>query len=193
MTDNTTLAHCPFCKGPGAVKEVHGIVWSKKYGCFTCQITFDDAEKWNRCAPPLSSGAHLAAPASAAQDALNSSRYLKLRGWMSNSEKKGHEQVEHLEALARYVGWDLFDAYLDRLPECNVGLVNKPFSGPGSLLNEIWDRGRSPGEKWSLKLWDALTDEERDKASSMPYTGNPFGEGPDFAADLENLRKRIHG
>jgi len=111
---------------------------------------------------------------------------------MINSEKNGLEQVEHLEALARNVGWDFFDAYLDSLPECRVSLVKKPFSGPNSVLREFWDHGRSPVEKRRLKVWDSLTDEERDKLSSMPFTGDPFGDGSDFATDLENLRKRIH-
>lgn len=55
-------------------------------------------------------------------------RYKKLRRWMSSNVKEGWEEVERMGAVASWVGWDDFDAYLDALPECAVGLVSPPVS-----------------------------------------------------------------
>jgi hypothetical protein len=51
-------------------------------------------------------------------------RYAKLRRWMSSNVREGWTEVERLGALACYTSWDDFDAYLDELPECNVGLCH---------------------------------------------------------------------
>lgn len=55
----------------------------------------------------------------------NADRYEKLRKWMSSNVQEGWNEVERLGAIAAYVCWDEFDAYLDSLPECNVGLCYK--------------------------------------------------------------------
>ena len=59
-------------------------------------------------------------PASATQR-KDAERYRKLRKWMSTNVKKGWSEVETLGAISVYAQED-FDAYLDGLPECNVGL-----------------------------------------------------------------------
>lgn len=53
---------------------------------------------------------------------VNAQRYEKLRRWMSSNVKEGWNEVEKLGAIATYLGWDDFDAELDRLPVCNIGL-----------------------------------------------------------------------
>ena len=49
-------------------------------------------------------------------------RYRKLRRWMSSGIQVGWDEVAKLGAIATYLGWDDFDAELDRLPVCNIGL-----------------------------------------------------------------------
>lgn len=49
-------------------------------------------------------------------------RYRKLRRWMSSNVKEGWNEVVQLGAIAAYLSWDDFDAQLDSLPDCNVGL-----------------------------------------------------------------------
>lgn len=49
-------------------------------------------------------------------------RYRKLRRWMSSNVKEGWNEVEQLGAIGAYLDWDTFDAQLDSLPDCNVGL-----------------------------------------------------------------------
>ena len=49
-------------------------------------------------------------------------RYRKLRRWMSSNVKEGWDEVTKLAAIACYLDWDTFDAELDSLPVCNVGL-----------------------------------------------------------------------
>lgn len=49
-------------------------------------------------------------------------RYRKLRRWMSSNVKEGWNEVEQLGAIGAYLDWDTFDAQLDSLPVCNVGL-----------------------------------------------------------------------
>lgn len=58
------------------------------------------------------------------QDKIDAERYRKLRRWMSSNVKEGWQEVERLGAIACYVDWDAFDAYLDELPVCNVGLCH---------------------------------------------------------------------
>lgn len=58
------------------------------------------------------------------QDKADAERYRKLRRWMSSNVKEGWEEVSRLGAIASYVDWDAFDAYLDELPVCNVGLCH---------------------------------------------------------------------
>ena len=58
----------------------------------------------------------------------NAERYAKLRRWMSSNVTEGWREVEKLAAVACYMDWDTFDAMLDELPECNVGLCHKPTS-----------------------------------------------------------------
>lgn len=53
---------------------------------------------------------------------LDAERYRKLRRWMSSNVAEGWDEVTKLAAIAVYVSWDAFDAELDRLPVCNVGL-----------------------------------------------------------------------
>ncbi len=57
---------------------------------------------------------------------LDAERYLKLKKWMSSNVREGWEEVENLGGIACYAGFDEFDAYLDALPDCNVGLCEKP-------------------------------------------------------------------
>ena len=52
-------------------------------------------------------------------------RYRKLRGWMSSNVKEGWGRVTDLSAVFCYVSWQEGDSYLDNLPECNVGLMQK--------------------------------------------------------------------
>lgn len=56
---------------------------------------------------------------------VDAMRYRKLRNWMSSNVREGWSEVENLGGIACYVSWDEFDAYLDALPECNVGLCYK--------------------------------------------------------------------
>lgn len=53
---------------------------------------------------------------------LDAERYHKLRRWMSSNVKEGWNEVEKLGAIGAYLDWDTFDAQLDSLPVCNVGL-----------------------------------------------------------------------
>lgn len=55
----------------------------------------------------------------------DAARYRKLRRWMSSNVPEGWDEVEKLGAIACYMGWPDFDAALDTLPECNVGLCAK--------------------------------------------------------------------
>ncbi|RQU14208.1 hypothetical protein DF152_17240 [Burkholderia cenocepacia] len=55
----------------------------------------------------------------------NAGRYEKLRRWMSSNVAEGWREVENLAAIACYVDWSAFDAALDGLPVCNVGLCER--------------------------------------------------------------------
>lgn len=55
-------------------------------------------------------------------DTKNAKRYYKLRRWMSSNVPEGWCEVKKLAAIACYTSWEDFDAALDVLPECNVGL-----------------------------------------------------------------------
>lgn len=61
-------------------------------------------------------------PPNQTQDAA---RYRKLKEWMSSNVPEGWKEVENLGGIACHAGSDDFDAYLDSLPECNVGLCYK--------------------------------------------------------------------
>ena len=52
----------------------------------------------------------------------NAQRYEKLRRWMSSNVREGWNEVVQLGAIGAYLDWDTFDAQLDSLPDCNVGL-----------------------------------------------------------------------
>lgn len=56
---------------------------------------------------------------------INSIRYYKLREWMSSNVEEGWSKVCELAAVACWVGWEDFDAVLDDLPNCRVGLCSK--------------------------------------------------------------------
>lgn len=53
---------------------------------------------------------------------LDGLRYRKLREWMSSNVKEGWKEIENLSSIYTYVGFSEGDAYLDYLPDCNVGL-----------------------------------------------------------------------
>lgn len=53
---------------------------------------------------------------------VNAQRYEKLRRWMSSNVAEGWDEVVKLGAVGAYVDWNTFDAQLDSLPVCNVGL-----------------------------------------------------------------------
>jgi len=44
---------------------------------------------------------------------------------MSSNVKEGWGRVTDLSAVFCYVSWQEGDSYLDNLPECNVGLMQK--------------------------------------------------------------------
>jgi hypothetical protein len=62
----------------------------------------------------------------------NAARYEKLRRWMSSNVQEGWRKVENLAAIGCYVDWDSFDAHLDVMPVCNVGLcaIREPYKEP---------------------------------------------------------------
>lgn len=65
------------------------------------------------------------AQATAAQGEQNDGdRYRKLRRWMTSNVAEGWAEVEKLAAIGCYLGWTDFDATLDALPECRLGLVS---------------------------------------------------------------------
>lgn len=59
------------------------------------------------------------------QHSKDAQRYEKLRHWISSNVTGGWNEVCNLAAIATYQGFEEFDAYLDSLPECNVGLCQK--------------------------------------------------------------------
>jgi hypothetical protein len=56
------------------------------------------------------------------RDEKDAERYRKLRRWMTSNVAEGWTQVENLASVGCYIGWHEFDAHLDRMPVCNVGL-----------------------------------------------------------------------
>jgi hypothetical protein len=71
------------------------------------------------------------------QNQIDAERYRKLRKWMSSNVSQGWNEVERLASVGCYVGWDDFDAYLDEMPECNVGLCYKrPEEGETDITPE---------------------------------------------------------
>jgi hypothetical protein len=109
---------CPFCKSDDT-EVCYG--WQCYYvQCQDCNAEGSAgdsreqaAENWNNAILDVSN------------DRLDAARYRKLRGWMSSNVKDGWSEVEKLSAIACYLSWDDFDASLDGLPECNVGLMEK--------------------------------------------------------------------
>lgn len=59
------------------------------------------------------------------QDKKDAERYRKLQGWMSSNVPEGWEKVEMMGGLCAWMSWDHMDMYLDSLPECNCGLMEK--------------------------------------------------------------------
>lgn len=57
--------------------------------------------------------------------AEDAARYHKLRGYMSSNVQEGWGEVERMGAVAAWMSWQDADAYLDALPECNVGLMER--------------------------------------------------------------------
>lgn len=57
--------------------------------------------------------------------AADAARYHKLRGYMSSNVQEGWGEVERIGAVAAWMSWQDADAYLDALPECNVGLMER--------------------------------------------------------------------
>ena len=60
-------------------------------------------------------------------DALrkDAERFRKLRGWMSSKALEDWYRVTELSGVFCYVSWEAGDSFLDGLPECNVGLMQK--------------------------------------------------------------------
>lgn len=56
----------------------------------------------------------------------DAARFRKLLRWMSSNVKEGWDEVQRLAGVATYVDWEEARAYLDALPECNVGLSAAP-------------------------------------------------------------------
>lgn len=109
---------CPFCKETDT-EVCYG--WQCYYVmCSDCQSEGEPCNSeesaiisWNRAIIDVDS------------DALDAARYRKLRGWMSSCVQEGWSEIEKLSAIACYMSHDHFDANLDSLPECNLGLMRK--------------------------------------------------------------------
>jgi hypothetical protein len=56
--------------------------------------------------------------------AKDAERYRKLRRWMGSNVPEGWQEVEKLAAISCYMGDDEFDASLDGMLICNVGLCH---------------------------------------------------------------------
>lgn len=65
-----------------------------------------------------------AAERRAEENERDAERYRKLRRWMSSNVPEGWSEVEKLAAIACYINWETFDAALDDMPVCNVGLCH---------------------------------------------------------------------
>lgn len=63
---------------------------------------------------------------------------------MSSNVPEGWNEVERLGGIACYAGWDEFDAYLDALPECDVGLCYKRPEQSIQQQNEEPTRSAAP-------------------------------------------------
>lgn len=68
--------------------------------------------------------------AEAGKDAIDAARYRKLRGWMSSNVPEGWSEVERVGAVAAWMSWEDADQYLDALPMCNVGLMERAPAAP---------------------------------------------------------------
>ena len=64
-------------------------------------------------------------------------RYRKLQRYMGSNVKEGWDIVCQLGGVASWVGWDDMDQYLDDLPECNVGLCERPMQELTELNQEL--------------------------------------------------------
>lgn len=52
----------------------------------------------------------------------DATRFNKLRRWMASNTAEGWAEVTRLGAIACYLDFDEFNAYLDGMPDCNLGL-----------------------------------------------------------------------
>ena len=95
----------------------------------TMREAADELRASCRDVEPTTPAAELAALREKAAEAddlrKDAERYRKLRGWMSSNVKEGWGRVTDLSAVFCYVSWQEGDSYLDNLPECNVGLMQK--------------------------------------------------------------------
>lgn len=85
-----------------------------------------EAQKWRGVMTDIADAAQRRAESAERreQEALkDAERYKKLRGWMSSNVKEGWREVENLAAVACYAGWGDFDAQLDDMAQCAVGLM----------------------------------------------------------------------
>ena len=107
--------------------------WSLKEGCTNGTTSPESAELYD-LAFDLEAKLSQAEARVAAME-KDAERYEKLRRWMSSNVPEGWQEVTQLAAIACYVSWDEFDARLDALPECNVGLcsVNPPNAAIAAL------------------------------------------------------------
>lgn len=56
---------------------------------------------------------------------LDAGRYRKLQLWMASNVKEGWAEVEKMGGICAWMSCRDMDEYLDRLPDCNVGLCEK--------------------------------------------------------------------
>ena len=110
-----------FLKEVAAQKPEKPDYWSS---CGQCSRNQSDAEDiLDSLAAELASLREKAAEADELRK--DAERYRKLRGWMSSKAKEDWYRVTELSGVFCYVSWEAGDSFLDGLPECNVGLMQK--------------------------------------------------------------------
>lgn len=114
------IKDCYACGGNAEIRY-NAAYWVECTDCSTCSSTYGHSDlaidEWNNT--------EFLSDQDLTNDHNDAERYRKLRGWMSSNVKEGWCEVEKLAAIACYLSWDDFDANLDQMTDCNVGLMEK--------------------------------------------------------------------